>query len=149
MKRFDSLKIVLPFFDAIGLGVFTAVGANAAISLDYSQPFLIVAMGLVTGIGGGVLRDVFVKEIPLVFRKEIYGIASIAGSLVLILTNDFLPLMISLYLCFIMTFAIRMLALKWKWNVPVVTKRTKIKKYDQVLSSFSIRDIACQNYSQC
>ncbi|PWU68575.1 trimeric intracellular cation channel family protein [Gracilibacillus dipsosauri] len=126
-EKIRQFKNSIAFFDAIGLGVFTAVGANAAISLDYSQPFLIVAMGLVTGIGGGVLRDVFVKEIPLVFRKEIYGIASIAGSLVLILTNDFLPLMISLYLCFIMTFAIRMLALKWKWNVPVVTKRTKIK----------------------
>ncbi len=93
-------------FDAIGLGVFTAVGANAAIMLGYSQPFLIVAMGLVTGIGGGVLRDVFTQQIPLVFRKEIYGIASIAGSVSLYFVYEYAP-NLSLYICLFVTFSIR------------------------------------------
>ncbi|UOQ85948.1 trimeric intracellular cation channel family protein [Gracilibacillus salinarum] len=124
LNRFEHAIV---FSDAIGLGVFTAVGANAAISLDYSEPFLIVAMGLVTGIGGGVLRDVFVREIPLVFRKEIYGIASIAGSISLILTYEFVAPSISLYICLIVTATIRMLAVKWKWNVPIVHKNSVAK----------------------
>ncbi|UOQ47509.1 trimeric intracellular cation channel family protein [Gracilibacillus caseinilyticus] len=124
LNRFEHAIV---FSDAIGLGVFTAVGANAAISLDYSEPFLIVAMGLVTGIGGGVLRDVFVREIPLVFRKEIYGIASIAGSISLILMYEFVTPSISLYICLIVTATIRMLAVKWKWNVPIVHKNSVVK----------------------
>ncbi|MGN8647144.1 trimeric intracellular cation channel family protein [Gracilibacillus sp. HCP3S3_G5_1] len=126
--KIDKFEHGITFSDAIGLGVFTAVGANAAISLDYSQPFLIVAMGLVTGIGGGVLRDVFVREIPFVFRKEIYGIASIAGSIALICTYELLTPTISLYICLIVTLTIRMLAIKWKWNVPIVQKKTTVKK---------------------
>ncbi|WP_066193073.1 MULTISPECIES: trimeric intracellular cation channel family protein [Gracilibacillus] len=125
-EKLNRFEHGIAFFDAIGLGVFTAVGANAAISLDYSQPFLIITMGLVTGIGGGVLRDVFVREIPLVFRKEIYGIASIAGSVVLICTYEFISLTVSLYLCLIITLIIRILALKWRWNVPIVQKKTNI-----------------------
>ncbi|WP_208588245.1 trimeric intracellular cation channel family protein [Gracilibacillus suaedae] len=126
--KIDKFEHGITFSDAIGLGVFTAVGANAAISLDYSQPFLIVAMGLVTGIGGGVLRDVFVREIPFVFRKEIYGIASIAGSIALITTYELLSPTISLYICLTVTLTIRILAVKWKWNVPVVHKKAPVKK---------------------
>ncbi|GAB2573870.1 trimeric intracellular cation channel family protein [Gracilibacillus alcaliphilus] len=125
-EKFDRFEHGIAFFDAIGLGVFTAVGANAALSLDYSQPFLIVAMGLVTGIGGGVLRDVFVREIPLVFRKEIYGLASIAGSVALIVTYSLLSPVISLYICLVVTLTIRILALKWKWNVPIVHKKPNV-----------------------
>ncbi|WP_163537719.1 trimeric intracellular cation channel family protein [Gracilibacillus sp. YIM 98692] len=124
-EKIHEFKHSITFFDAIGLGVFTAVGANAAISLDYSQPFLIIAMGLVTGIGGGVLRDVFAQEIPLVFRKEVYGIASIAGSIALIATYDWLTPTISLYICLTVTLTIRMLAVKCKWNVPVVHRKSK------------------------
>ncbi|SER15375.1 Uncharacterized membrane protein YeiH [Gracilibacillus ureilyticus] len=127
-EQMRKFKHSISFFDAIGLGVFTAVGANAALSFDYSQPFLIIAMGLVTGIGGGVLRDVFLQEIPQVFRKEVYGIASIAGSIALIFSSDFVPPVISLYLCLIITFTIRMLALKWKWNIPVVDRKSKINR---------------------
>ncbi|WP_138416783.1 trimeric intracellular cation channel family protein [Aquibacillus sediminis] len=119
----DSMLI----FDAIGLGVFTAVGAHTAINLDYSQPFLIVAMGLVTGIGGGVFRDVFSKEIPLVFRKEIYGVASIAGSLLLIVTYDFLPSVMPLYLCLFTTFIIRVFTVKREWHIPTI-KQIKDKQ---------------------
>lgn len=121
-KQINRLKHGIVFFDAIGLGVFTAVGANAALSFDLSQPFLVISMGLVTGIGGGVLRDLFVREIPLVFRKEIYGVASIAGSSVLLVTYNWLHPTISLYICLIVTFTIRMLAVKSKWNVPTVHK---------------------------
>ncbi|ENH97410.1 hypothetical protein J416_05338 [Gracilibacillus halophilus YIM-C55.5] len=121
IKRFNNHMVL---FDAIGLASFTAVGANAALMQDYTQPFLVISMGLVTGIGGGVLRDVFVKEIPLVFRKEIYGVASITGSIVLLVTYQTIPTVLSLYLCLFTTFVIRMLAVKWQWNIPVVHRKT-------------------------
>ncbi|KAB8138408.1 trimeric intracellular cation channel family protein [Gracilibacillus oryzae] len=127
-ERIEKVTYSISLFDAIGLGVFTAVGANAALSFEFSQPFLIIAMGLVTGIGGGVLRDVFVQEIPQVFRKEVYGLASIAGSAALILSDDFVTPILSLYICLTVTFTIRMLALKWKWNIPVVERKSKIKQ---------------------
>ncbi|MFC4404274.1 trimeric intracellular cation channel family protein [Gracilibacillus xinjiangensis] len=127
-ERIKKFNHSIAFFDAIGLGVFTAVGANAVLSFEYSQPFLIITMGLVTGIGGGVLRDVFVQEIPQVFRKEVYGMASIAGSVALIISYDFVSPIISLYICLTVTFTIRMLALKWKWNIPVVGRKAKINR---------------------
>ncbi|WP_226037729.1 trimeric intracellular cation channel family protein [Aquibacillus saliphilus] len=120
--KIAQLNHSMLFFDAIGLGVFTAVGAQAALNLDFNQPFLVVAMGLVTGIGGGVMRDVFAKEIPFVFRKEIYGIASIAGSISLILTYNVIPTVLSLYLCLLITFIVRVLSVKFQLNVPVVRK---------------------------
>ncbi|MDX8046050.1 trimeric intracellular cation channel family protein [Gracilibacillus sp. S3-1-1] len=124
----NKLSYPINFSDAIGLGVFTAVGANAAINSGYTQPFIIVAMGLVTGIGGGVLRDVFVREIPFVFRKEIYGIASIAGSITLILTYYLFTPTISLYTCLFVTLTIRILAIKKKWNVPIVQRKPNVHK---------------------
>ncbi len=126
--KIRSFNNSISFFDAIGLGVFTAVGANAALSIDYSQPFLVVAMGLVTGIGGGVLRDVFVQEIPQVFRKEVYGIASILGSVSLLLTYNLFSPIISLYICLTVTFTIRMIAIKCKWNIPIVDRKSKINR---------------------
>lgn len=66
-------------FDSIGLALFTVVGADKALSLDY--PFWIaMIMGGITGAAGGVMRDVFINEIPLIFRKEIYAMACVIGA---------------------------------------------------------------------
>ncbi len=68
-------------FDSIGLALFTVVGLEKAIGLDY--PFHIaIIMGSITGAAGGVLRDVFINEIPLIFRKEIYAMACVIGGFV-------------------------------------------------------------------
>src|SRR5918912_3950566 len=69
-------------FDAIGLGVFTVIGATFAYNL-FGLNFLAMAFsGLLTAIGGGILRDVFVNEVPLVFVKELYASASFVGVLI-------------------------------------------------------------------
>ncbi len=68
-------------FDAIGLGLFTVVGIEK--SLDASFPFWVcIIMGAITGSVGGVIRDVLINEIPLLFRKDIYALACIAGGIV-------------------------------------------------------------------
>src|SRR3546814_8232578 len=68
-------------FDAIGLGLFTIVGIS--VSMDAGLPFWVcVVMGGITGTVGGVFRDVLINEIPLIFRRDIYAIASITGGIV-------------------------------------------------------------------
>ncbi len=68
-------------FDTIGLSLFTVVGVSTSINLG--QPFWVaIIMGSITGAAGGVIRDVFINEIPLIFRKEIYAMACIVGGVV-------------------------------------------------------------------
>ena len=68
-------------FDSIGLALFTVVGFDKSMALGY--PFWVaIIMGSITGAAGGVLRDVFINEIPLIFRKEIYAMACVVGGLV-------------------------------------------------------------------
>lgn len=116
ISRFNNLLMVS---DAVGLGVFTAVGAKAALGLGYDKPFIILSMGLITGIGGGVVRDLFSREIPYVFRKEVYAVASILGAGSLILTHHFIPVTFAMYICLLVTFLVRVLCVMYSVNFPV------------------------------
>ncbi|MDN4754920.1 trimeric intracellular cation channel family protein [Porphyromonadaceae bacterium W3.11] len=80
-KYLVSLNETVFLFDAIGLGFFTVVGMEKAVLMGY--PFWVaLIMGVVTGSFGGLLRDICINEIPLVFRKDIYAMASVVGGLV-------------------------------------------------------------------
>ena len=77
----QKLSRTIFLFDAIGLGLFTVVGLEKA--LDAGFPFWVaVIMGMITGSVGGVIRDVLVNEVPLLFRRDIYALACVAGGLV-------------------------------------------------------------------
>lgn len=116
VSRFKSLLMVS---DAVGLGVFTAIGANSAINHGFDEPFIVVSMGLITGIGGGVVRDVFTKEIPYVFRKEVYAVASIVGAVAFMLLSHIFSVTFAMYACLIITFAVRVLSVIFSLNFPV------------------------------
>ncbi|MBL4937323.1 trimeric intracellular cation channel family protein [Clostridium sp. YIM B02515] len=118
-KKLHKLKNIIVISDALGLGVFTAVGANTAVTHEMNYAFIVVSMGLITGVGGGILRDVFVKDIPFVFRKEIYAVASILGALCFFFTYNYLSEAMSLYISFIVTFIIRILSMIYNLNLPV------------------------------
>ena len=79
-------------FDAIGLGVFTVIGATFAYNLFGMNFLIIVLSGMLTAIGGGILRDVFVNQTPIVFVKELYASTSFIGAVVfyftLLITNE-------------------------------------------------------------
>lgn len=77
-------KKTLFLFDAIGLGVFTIIGVEKALRYEVS-PAIALIMGTFTGVMGGVIRDTLCSEVPLIFRKEIYATASIAGGLLYLL----------------------------------------------------------------
>jgi uncharacterized membrane protein YeiH len=138
--RISKLKNIISLTDALGLGVFTALGSNAALAHNMGNPFIVISMGLITGIGGGILRDVFVKDIPFVFRKEIYAVASILGASAMYYSYGHVPHMISIYICFAITFTIRMLSVYLKLNLPVL----KINKEDEQLNYFK-KDIYGSN----
>lgn len=115
----NKLEKTIMVSDALGLGVFTAIGCRTAIIHGASNAFFVITMGLITGIGGGILRDVFVKDVPFVFKKDIYAIASIIGALCFYFFYRYLPNIISLYICFAVVFVIRILAIVFKINLPV------------------------------
>ena len=108
-------------FDAIGLGVFTVIGATFAYNMFGMNFLVIVLSGMLTAIGGGILRDVFVSQTPIVFVKELYASASFLGAavfyIVILLTNDVYAGTISGLL---LATGLRMIAMKYNWNLPRV-----------------------------
>ena len=81
-QHLRRMNYTLFIFDAIGLSFFTVVGMQKA--LLFGQPFWIsITMGVMTGCAGGVMRDVLINEVPLIFKKEIYATAAILGGLTL------------------------------------------------------------------
>ena len=106
-------------FDAVGLGVFTVIGASIAYNI-FGLNFLTMAFaGVLTAVGGGILRDVFVNELPLVFVKELYASTSFIGVIILFVM---LVMGINLYTATIPSIlavtSIRLLAMKYNWNLP-------------------------------
>ncbi|MNN61256.1 hypothetical protein D3C81_1764830 [compost metagenome] len=104
--------------DAFGLAVFTVYGTQVALQHDL-QPGTAVIMGVITAVGGGVLRDIICNEVPLIFQKEIYAIACIAGSLVFIgLREVAVPDWLGTSLAMLVVLMIRLAAIHWKLSLP-------------------------------
>ena len=108
-------------FDAFGLGIFTIIGGTFAYNL-FGLTFLpIIFAGVLTAVGGGILRDVFVNQVPIVFVKELYITASFIGIFIFyfILYLD-LELYIATIIGIVVTTGIRLAAMKFNWNLPKV-----------------------------
>ena len=115
-----QIESLANIFDAIGLGAFTVVGMQAGIGVGYgSNGFLLVFLSLMTGIGGGLLRDLFVQRMPGVLHKHVYAVAVLAGAVVyLILYRLHVSDLIATPVTIGLVFTIRMLATKYRWNLP-------------------------------
>lgn len=113
------LKKIILVFDAIGLAAFTISGASLAYSHPQQNIFLVVCMGLITGVGGGMLRDTFVQNTPLIFTKEIYAVAAIGGSIIFyVCTYLGLEYNITYSLCFAIIFMTRIISIRYNINLP-------------------------------
>ena len=119
VQRQERLVQVL---DAVGLGAFTAGGGLLAIQRGFGEPFMVVAFGLLTGIGGGILRDVLTGEPPLVFRREIYASASLVGALLLVPLRRHLGPDPALYTCFGLVVSLRLFCVLKGIHMPVARK---------------------------
>ena len=105
--------------DSLGLAIFTVMGINAAKNIsDGHNLFLLVFVGVITGVGGGLMRDIMAGDTPYIFVKHVYACASIAGALVAALIWDLLGAVAAMFIGAVLIFTIRMLAAHYKWSLP-------------------------------
>src|SRR5690606_30775537 len=110
-------------FDALGLSLFAVSGAQKALAFGHNNEVAIL-LGMITAVGGGVLRDVLLNRIPVIFEKEIYASAALVGAAVVVIGSYFgwqnywvFPI------GFLLCFALRILALYYHWELPAFRKR--------------------------
>lgn len=119
-SRIEKLNPVINVLDAIGLGIFVIVGVNAAINSGFfNNPFLAVFVGTITGVGGGLIRDKLVGEIPMVLQKRVYALAATVGALLYYTLMYFnVQEIVAVTAGAGVVVLIRMLATIFKWNLP-------------------------------
>ncbi|WP_417369967.1 trimeric intracellular cation channel family protein [Gelidibacter japonicus] len=116
---------VLLFFDSIGLGFFTVVGIQTGIALDL-HPIISISLGTITACFGGVIRDVSLSNIPLIFKKEIYATTCILGGIIFfILLNLGVPKLPVEIICLVIIVLFRLLSVKYHWHLPTIYKPEK------------------------
>jgi uncharacterized membrane protein YeiH len=117
--------------DAFGIGVFAAIGTEACLELG---AFVAITMGMVTCVGGGLMRDVILGDIPFILRKYVYAVATIIGSAVYyIVAVAFMPgneaaTVVATVSCTLVVFVIRMLATAFKLNLPKAIRFSELKE---------------------
>lgn len=120
-KWWHRTRYVILLADALGLGVFTVIGVEKALSFDVA-PLAAVIMGVLTGAGGGMIRDVLAGRVPMVLRHEIYATAAIAGGLLYVLIlNIGLSRDIIVLSCATVVFVLRLLAIYCNFSLPRVS----------------------------
>lgn len=110
---------LLIILDAFGLAIFTIVGAQKALALGFSGP-VAIAMGCITGVVGGMIRDLLSGQIPFVLQKEIYATASILGGVLFVLCSyfEFAPIL-AMSIAISGTLSLRLSAIYWHLSLPV------------------------------
>ncbi|MGR6835037.1 TRIC cation channel family protein [Aliivibrio wodanis] len=109
---------VLPVSDAIGLAVFVGIGVEKALKYN-ADPMVAVIMGVITGCGGGIIRDVLAREVPMVLRSEVYATACILGGIVHTSALEFnVQSSTAMLMGVATTLAIRLAAIRWHLSLP-------------------------------
>lgn len=114
----QKLRRTLFLFDTIGIGLYTILGLERTLGLGLSMPIAVI-MGTVSAVFGGVIRDVLCNEVPLIFRKEIYAVACIAGGILYLMLSALnmgrdAAMLITVFFIILL----RTLAVKFKWHLP-------------------------------
>ncbi|MCQ1058928.1 TRIC cation channel family protein [Photobacterium sp. DNB23_23_1] len=114
---------ILPVSDAIGLAVFVAIGVEKALRFG-ATPMVAVIMGVMTGCGGGVIRDVLAREIPMVLRTEVYATACILGGIIhTVSLSANVDSAVATLAGIITTLTIRLAAIRWHLSLPTFAIR--------------------------
>lgn len=115
----ESYEQAMNTLDAIGLGIFTITGIRTAMSVfDDPNTFLLIFVGVVTGIGGGMLRDVMAGATPFVFVKHVYACASLTGAVLYLFLSGILKEQAAMLISAASVILIRLLAAHYHWNLP-------------------------------
>lgn len=124
-RIYPQMDNVVNIFDASGLAAFTVTGMELTMGLyGMDNPLLLCLMGMCTGVGGGMLRDVLTNSMPMVLSSRIYAVASLAGALMYyILLSNAVPNHPAALITCLLIFALRMLATFFNWNLPKVKNK--------------------------
>lgn len=107
-------------FDTIGLALFNVIGIEKTLNLGFPY-WTAITMGCITGAAGGVIRDVLINEVPLIFRKEIYALACALGGIIYMLSDKSgCSVELSALLSSIVVIVVRCLAVKFHWHLPIL-----------------------------
>lgn len=119
-KYVIKLNNTIFIFDAIGLGLFVVVGVEKTLSFGFPM-WVAICMGTITGSAGGMMRDIFINEEPLVFRKDIYALACVFGGIVYwICLKLGVDTTLTQFLCALGVILMRIVAVKYHISVPVL-----------------------------
>lgn len=112
------LRKTMFLFDTLGIGFFTVLGVEKALSLGV-RPEIAAIMGMFTAVMGGVIRDTLTNEIPILFRKEIYASACLTGAILYLLLNSFgVQRELNMLISISVVISIRLVAVKYKLSLP-------------------------------
>jgi len=118
-KVIDLIRHPVLFFDSLGLGFFAVVGAHKTLQF-HDNVELAAMLGVVTAVGGGVLRDVLLNRVPVILQKEIYAVAALAGAASQVAGEKMdWSLATTPWFATAICFAIRFMALRYSWSLPV------------------------------
>jgi uncharacterized membrane protein YeiH len=121
--RLERLHTPILTFDAAGLGLFSVSGTQKALAYG-ANPLVAALLGMLTGIGGGMLRDILVREIPSVLRQDLYALAALAGAGVVVLGAQLhLPPTATTIGGAALCFTLRVIAIRRGWGLPTAADR--------------------------
>lgn len=121
LKEDHIYEIAMLITDALGLGIFTAVGITTALHAGYSSRFFAVFLGTITGVGGGVLRDVLAGQPPYIFVKHFYACAALIGAAAYVFLRPWIGEAGGVIICCVSILVQRILAAKFHWSLPKAT----------------------------
>ncbi len=108
------------WFDSIGLGLFVVVGSEKAFSLGYEW-WVVIIMGTITGVVGGIIRDILINEIPIIFTQELYAVACILGAGLFCFLNYIgVNMSVIQIASALFVFVIRIVATRYQWRLPIL-----------------------------
>lgn len=108
--------------DALGLASFTVTGATIGITVDPGNLVLTVVLGVITAVGGGIIRDILAHRTPSVLKEEVYALPALLGSIIYYVVCGIGHQIMASYATFLIVFIIRMVALEYHWNLPRIDR---------------------------
>lgn len=115
----ERLSNPVQLFDAAGLGLFAVSGTSTALAFGLT-PTSAILLGMLSGIGGGMMRDVLVAQVPVVLRSELYAVAAMAGATVVVVGDALaLPRGPVMAAGALLCFALRVMAIRYGWHLPI------------------------------
>ena len=115
----ERLRNPVRMLDAVGLAFFAVAGTQKALEFGLS-PVMAALMGMLTGIGGGMARDILLAEVPAVLRSDLYAVAALAGAAIVVAGSMLgMPVLVTAAVGGLVCFGLRMAAVRWGWQLPM------------------------------